>query len=320
MRKKRSDLLVGVVILIALVSFVAGIMWLKAFSFTQQMVNYTAVFSNIGGLQAGDPVTVNGLRKGTVAGIELYGSLVAVHFRLEKNVPFTDSAEVAVKNIGLMGERKVEISLSDKGTRFQPNEGRNVRQYIRGNFDSGIAEALGMLGDFMGDATALIDSVSSLLEQTLGSPEFKDFYDRTVVRLDTIIEVVDRLLETNEKKIDQIVNSLRTTTRNLDVIVADNRTGINNIVANADTLTARAADLMFDLDSLIADLQSITGKIDTGNGAIGQLINDSETIEELMRTVAKLDTLLGEVRDDGLRLRVRLGFGEKRRQKATGRQ
>jgi phospholipid/cholesterol/gamma-HCH transport system substrate-binding protein len=293
-------------------------MWLKAFSFTQKMVTYTAVFSNIGGLQSGDPVTVNGLRRGSVASRELRGSQVAVHFKLDSEVPFTDSAVVAVKNIGLMGERKVEIALSDKGTRFEPNEGRKVRQYIQGNFDSGIAEALGMLGNFMEDASALVDSVAVLLEATLGSPEFKDFYDRTVIRLDTIIEVVDRLLENNEKKVDQIVNSLRSTTRNLDVIVADNRTGINNIVANTDTLTARASELMFDLDSLLADLQSITSKIDTGNGAIGQLVNDSTTIKELMATMDKLDTLLNEVRDDGLKLRVKLGFGERKRQKAAG--
>jgi phospholipid/cholesterol/gamma-HCH transport system substrate-binding protein len=295
---------------------VGGIMWLKAFSFTKRMVNYTAVFSNIGGLQSGDPVTVNGLRRGTVASIELHGALVAVHFRLDQEVPFTDSSTIAVKNIGLMGERKIEISLSDKGTRFQPNEGRQVRQYIGGSFDSGIAEALGMLGDFMTDASALIDDVSLLLATTLGSPDFKDFYDRTVIRLDTIVEVVDRLLQNNDDKVDQIVSGLRSTTRNLDLIVAQNRSGIGNIVSNTDTLTAKAADLMFDLDSLLIDLKSITAKIDTGSGAVGQLINDSTTMEDLMATVAKLDTLLNEVRDDGLRLRVRLGFGDRKKRRA----
>ena len=318
MRKRRSDLLVGIVILAALVLLIGGIMWLKAFSFTKQMVTYTAVFSNIGGLQVGDPVAVNGLKKGAVAGIELYGSLVAVHFKLDKEVPFTDSAVVAVKNVGLMGERKVEISLSPNGTRWEPNDGKKVRQYIKGNFDSGIAEAIGMLGDFMTDASALVDSVSILLETTLNSPEFKDFFDRTVVRLDTIIEVVDRLLKNNDEKVDQIIGSLKTTTKNLDAIVVKNKSGINNIVENADSLTNRAADLMIDLDSLLGDLKSITSKIDTGNGSVGQLINDSTTVDELMTTVAKLDTLLNEVRDDGLRLRVKLGFGDKKKRKAEG--
>ena len=316
MRKKRADLLVGIVILAAIVMLVAGIMWLKAFSFTQRMVYYTGLFSNIGGLQAGDPVTVNGLRKGTVARIELHGSLVAVHFRLDSEVYFTDSCQVTVKNVGLMGERKVDIMLSGKGTRRQPNLSRTeVREYIRGNFDSGIAEALGMLGDFMGDASALVEDVSTILEQTLGNDEFMDFWDRTVVRLDTIVEVVDRLIQNNDASINHIVRDLRSTTRTLDNIVVQNRSGINNIVANADTLTDRAANLMFDLDSLLVDLRNITSKIDTGGGSIGHLLNDATTIEELMATIAVLDTLLGEVREDGLRLRVRLGFGERRRER-----
>ncbi|MDR0304546.1 MAG: MlaD family protein [Chitinispirillales bacterium] len=312
MRKSRSDLLVGIVILTALVALIAGIMWLKAYSFTQKMVDYTAVFSNIGGLQPGDPVAVNGLKKGTISSIELYGSLVAVHFKLEKNVPFTDSAVVTVKNIGLMGERKVEISLSDNGTLYLPDEGKRVRQYIKGKFDSGIAEALGMLGNFVEDASALVDSVSALLSVTLGSKEFKDFYDRTVVRLDTIVEVVDRILEHNDRKVDNIVSSLQRTTKNLDEIVSGNKTGINSIVVNTDSLTNRAADLMFDLDSLLFDLRSITGKIDSGNGTVGQLVNDSTTIEELMKTVEKLDVLINEVQSYGLKLRIKLGFGEKR--------
>jgi phospholipid/cholesterol/gamma-HCH transport system substrate-binding protein len=300
------------VILTALVALIAGIMWLKAYSFTQKMVDYTAVFSNIGGLQPGDPVAVNGLKKGTISSIELYGSLVAVHFKLEKNVPFTDSAVVTVKNIGLMGERKVEISLSDNGTLYLPDEGKRVRQYIKGKFDSGIAEALGMLGNFVEDASALVDSVSALLSVTLGSKEFKDFYDRTVVRLDTIVEVVDRILEHNDRKVDNIVSSLQRTTKNLDEIVSGNKTGINSIVVNTDSLTNRAADLMFDLDSLLFDLRSITGKIDSGNGTVGQLVNDSTTIEELMKTVEKLDVLINEVQSYGLKLRIKLGFGEKR--------
>ena len=316
MKKSRSDLFVGVVILTALVLLVGGIMWLKAFSFTQKMVDFTAVFSNIGGLQTGDPVAVNGLKRGTVSRIELYGSLVAVHFKLDSEVPFTDSAIVTVKNIGLMGERKVEISLSENGTRYLPNQGKKVRQYIRGRFDSGIAEALGMLGDFMLDASELVDSVSSLLSATLGSPDFKDFYDRTVIRLDTIIEVADRILQNNDNKIDNIVNSLQRTTRNLDEIVAINKDGINSIVVNTDSLTDRAANLMLDLDSLLDDLRSITGKMDTGSGTIAKLVNDSTTIDELMETVAKLDTLINEVQDYGLKLRIKLGFGDKKNKKA----
>jgi phospholipid/cholesterol/gamma-HCH transport system substrate-binding protein len=319
LRRARSDLLVGIVILTALVVLIGGIMWLKAYSFTRQMVNYTAVFSNVGGLQTGDPVAVNGLKKGTVSSIELYGSLVAVRFKLDREVPFTDSAIVTVKNIGLMGERKVEISLSDRGVRYEPDEGRNIRQYIPGRFDSGIAEALGMLGDFMGDATALVDSVSSLLSATLGSSEFKDFYDRTVIRLDTIVEVVDRLLVNNDEKVNNIINGLQRTTRNLDAIVAENRGGISSIVSNTDSLTDRAANLMLDLDSLLLDLRSIAAKVDTGSGTIAQLINDSTTVEELKYTVAKLDTLIDEVQEYGLRLRVKLGFGDRKRKKEGNR-
>ena len=312
MRKRRSDLLVGVVILVAFVMLIGGIMWLKSFSFTQKMVSYTAVFSNIGGLQVGDPVSANGLKKGTVSSIELYGSLVAVRFKLDKTVPFTDSAVVTVKNIGLMGERKIEISLSDKGTLYIPDEKDNVSQYIKGNFDSGIAEAFGMIGDFMVDASGLVDSVSTLLAATLGSREFREFYYRTVIRLDTILDVVDRVLENNDDKVDYIVNSLQKTVKNIDVIITENKKGVKSIVTNTDSLTYRASDLMIELDTLLTDLRGISRKIERGKGTVGQLVNDSATINEVMKTLSKLDTLINEVEDYGLKLRIKLGHGDKK--------
>jgi len=66
-------------------------------------------------------------------------------------VPLTDSSKITVQNIGLMGERMVGVQLSGKGALCKPNgKGKNGTTYINGYFDTGIAEAMGMVGTVLG--------------------------------------------------------------------------------------------------------------------------------------------------------------------------
>jgi len=122
-------------------------------------------------------------------------------------------------------------------------------------------------------------------------------------------------LENNDEKVDYIIHSLQKTVKNLDVIITENKKGVKSIVSNTDSLTNRAADLMVELDTLLTDLRGITGKIDRGKGTVGQLVNDSATINEVMKTLSKLDTLINDVEDYGLKLRIKLGHGDKKNKK-----
>jgi len=85
------ELVVGGTILIALFILIAGVLWLKSTAITSTMVNYTILFPNVGTLQLGDPVVVNGVKKGKVHSIGLCGSKVAVLIKLEKDIVLTDS-------------------------------------------------------------------------------------------------------------------------------------------------------------------------------------------------------------------------------------
>ncbi len=312
LKKKQSDFIVGIVIFIALIILVAGVLWLKEMSFTRQMVTYTALFPNIGGLQKGDPVSANGVKKGVVSQIYLRKSEVAVEFKIDAEVLFTDSSRVTVKNVGLMGERKIEISLSPQGSKHLPDT-EEKQIFIKGFFDSGIAEAIGMLGDLMHDASGLLDTVEYIIGETIGDDEFITFFDNAVDRLDTITIMVDSLLAHNDQKINRIVQDVKVTTGNLRGIVQENRKPLSNIVTNAEDLTIDAKELVTELDTIINSVEHVISKIDTGNGTVGQLINNDQLIGELKQTLTNLDILLANAEEQGIKLRVKLGFGKNKK-------
>ena len=54
--------------------------------------------------------------------------------------------------------------------------------------------------------------------------------------------------------------------------------------------------LTVKLDSLRGSLQSVSGKIDRGQGTLGQLVNDPRLYEDTKVTVAELRALIADIK------------------------
>lgn len=317
MKKKKSDLVVGIVIFCALIILIAGVVWLKNIDLGSTSVGYTAIFPNVGGLQLGDPVTVNGVKgKGSVSKVYLKGDSVAVAFKIDSEVVITDSSRIKVVNVGLLGERKIEIYTNALGKPYTPDTETDTF-YIPGAFDYGIAEAIGMFGTIMEDAQGTLDTINYFIENTISSPEFVDFFGRTVTRVDTIVDLVDALLDDNDNSIKVMVNDLRIASRKLRTIVDSSDESIYAIAENFEQFSEQTLELGNSVDSLLDHLNSIAAKVDTGDGTVSELINGGEISDQVVKTLVAVDSLIDVTEDQGLKLRVKLGFGDRKRRRGS---
>lgn len=322
MKKSNMELVVGASIFLALFILIAGVLWLKEASLARKMGHYTVLFPNIGTLQVGDPVTVNGVKRGTAAKITLSGSKVAVVMKLDKEVVLTDSCDIRVQNIGLMGERMIGIRLSEKGTRIEPDT-KGKTSHIEGAFDSGIAEAMGMLGGVLANVMTLVDTVQCIINQTVGDTAFLTTFRHVVDRLDTISFLVEDLVAENKSDLDAIVSNLHAITKDTRELLAANAPHVNSMMENGAELTDKAKAIADKADNIASTVQSMMTDIEQGKGAVGKLMQDEKLVDDLKATILGLDTLVREINESGLRLRVKL-FGNrkyfrKNRQKQEGR-
>jgi phospholipid/cholesterol/gamma-HCH transport system substrate-binding protein len=301
------EMMVGASIFLALFILIAGVMWLKEVSFTRKTVEYTVLFPNVGALQIGDPVTVNGVKRGEVSRMYLHEGDVAVDIKVDKSINITDSSDVTVQNIGLMGERMVGIRLSTKGTAYTPNKDED-KTYIEGDFDSGIAEAMGMLGNVLTDVQILLVRVSDVMEKTIADPEFVTVFNGVVGRLDTVSLMVGGLLAENEPKLNRTMENLETLSNDVQGLLDANKDNIDEMIGDGSRLVDDAVSIAERVDSVVASLQSMVTDIENGEGSIGKLMDDEEFYDELKTTVSRLDTLVNDVNENGLKLRVKLGF------------
>lgn len=305
------DLIVGATILIALLILIVGVLWLKEALVARKMVSYTVLFSNVGTLQIGDPVMANGVTKGRVAAMYLRNDRVATVVDLEKDITITDSCRVVVQNIGLMGERGVGIQLAREGILFKPSRKKDTT-FVLGYFDTGIAEAMGMMGTVLSEVEELIANISSIMNNTVGDTTFFKLFHSLVNRLDTLTGVAEKLVVKNGPLVDNSVQNLNNASSQLKELIDKNGGHLGAILANSDALTSYSLTLAEKVDSLTTSIHGVIHEIENGQGALGMMIKDQGFSQNLRQTVADVDSLVNNVRNDALKLRIKLGFGKKK--------
>jgi phospholipid/cholesterol/gamma-HCH transport system substrate-binding protein len=304
-KKNKVELVVGGTIFIALFILIAGVLWLKGALVMENMVQYSVLFPNVGTLQAGDPVMVNGVKKGAVSLIALKGARVAVTFDLDKEVALTDASRITVQNIGLMGERMVGIQLDVTGKRITPNgKNKNDISYLEGNFDTGIAEAMGMIGTVLSDVRALVKNIERIVDGTVGDTLFFKQFKRIVSRLETVTETVESLIAENRPSIDRSVAAIERVTAEVNGLVDTNKHRINALVQDGSELGSKAVVITSRIDSLTMTLDAIMARLNKGEGTVGLLLKDERFYYDLKKTIVDLDTFITTANRKGVKLEI----------------
>lgn len=309
MKKTTMDLVVGASILGALCILIAGVLWLKEYSLTEKRCAYTVLFPNVGALQAGNPVMVNGITKGRVELIYLRENRVAAVVHIDRDVRLTDSCRVVVQNIGLMGERGIGIQLGQQGAPVQPSR-RNDTTFLQGYFDTGIAEAMGMMGTVLSQMETLLAAISNITAATVGDTAFIGLFHTLSRRLDTLTGETERLIARNGPAVDSSLRNLAEASSQMKTTLEKNSDRFSAIMANSERLSSDAITVVGKIDSLSASIQELVHGAQNGQGTIGMLLKDERFSADLRRAVEGIDSLSVQVKNHGLKVRLRLGFGK----------
>ena len=179
--------------------------------------------------------------------------------------------------------------------------------------DTGIAEAMGMLGAVLGEVQTLAGNLSSIVEQTIGDTSFISLFKTIIARLDTVTLAVQGLIKDNRVAIDRSIGNLQTLTDEAKQLLERNAPGIDSIVAHGETLSQRAVVIAESVDTITQSVHAILEQLDNEKSSVGKLIRDKELYHDMKKTIADLDTLVKNVREDALKLRIKFGFGKKRK-------
>ncbi len=283
---RRTEIQVGVTVLVALVVLLWGVTWLKEFGLQKRLTVWHVRFPQTGGLGASDEVLVNGIRKGAVSKLQLAGDQVVVDLSLASDVRLTTDSRVAIRNVGLMGEKIIAVDLSLTGRPY------TARDTISGIFEQGLPEVLANLG---GTMTA-IDRLAHDLEIVSGNLRANGDLEKTLANFRSTSEEIHAAVADNRELLHRTLTDASEAAGAAKELTADRK---EQLVRTLDTIERSAQNierLSYRMDSLRAQVQVLANRVDKGDGTLGQLVNDRKLYDDVRASVSSLNALIEDVK------------------------
>lgn len=283
---RRTEIQVGITVLVALGVLLWGVTWLKELSLQRRVKVWHVRFPETGGLGASDEVQVNGIRKGAVNRIALENDHVVVDLALASDVQLTTDSRVAIRNVGLMGEKVIAVELRMTGTPY------TERDTIVGRYELGMGEVMAGVGTSMDAMDRLVRSLDGLAARLEKSGDV----DKTIANFRETSEELKAVMKENRKMLKQTIADAGAIAHTAKELTTDREAQLKRTLDSFERSATNLERLSGKIDSLRASIQSVTSKVDRGDGTLGKLVNDQQLYDDINESVKSLRAVLEDLK------------------------
>ncbi|MFD2518577.1 MlaD family protein [Salinimicrobium flavum] len=288
--KYTKEVKTALLALVAILLFIFGYSFLKGKNWFDSSRTFYAIYNDVEGLSPSSPVTINGLKVGSVTKIGFLDNTgkLLVTFNVDNNFPFSKNSIAQVYGGGLIGGKSLAI----------------VPDYEQG--------AQAKSGDTL--PSAIEEGLLELVNERLTPLQEK--VERVIVSTDSLINSFNQVMnpETREKLRTSIedlsitVASLKSTAGTANNIFSENSPKLNRTFTNLDEMSTNLNNfsdtlvgidlrkMTDDLEKAVANFEDMTNKLNEGEGTAARLINDPSVYENLDRATRQLDELIQDVK------------------------
>lgn len=283
---RRTEIQVGLTVLAAIAILGWGVSWLKEYSLARKVRVWQVSFPRTGGLGPSDEVQVNGMKMGSVKSMHLAGDHVLVELAIARDVTLTRESRISIRNVGLMGEKVIAVDLRSTGAPWA------AQDTIPGLYEKGMDE---VMSELAGTASSVKD-LTEQISQVVGAPGQQGAISGMMKNMQTTSEQIREMVSENRKALSIAVQNFAEASKTARTLTSERKEQLGSALDHFSSAAANLDRLSSRLDSLQIVLHSLTGKLDRGDGTLGQLVNDRKLYTNLSATVDSLRTLITDVK------------------------
>jgi len=294
--QRKTEIRVGITVLLGVIILLWILGWAKNFSITPTENTVKVQFSNTAGLEIGDAVTVNGVRKGFVEDLAIKGENVVVTLKIDNNVVLKEDAGFAVSMLDLMGGKKVEISPGSSGKLL------DYSQVQAGTFYADIPYVMSMVGTFQEDISSTISDLKitlTSLNNYLGDKKLNDDIKSSMSNLSEVTRKLNILIDENRDNLKKLTANTAELTEETKKFINENKESLNTSVKGLQSVLSNT-------DSLLAKLNIFTDELKNRQNNLGKIIYDEKIYDDLSQSLKQLNELtkimIEQLKDDGLKV------------------
>lgn len=300
----KREVKLAVTAIAAVIILIWGINFLKARALFDKNNVFYGVYERVDGLKVSSSVIYRGYSVGQVSSIRFIGQhfdKVLVEFSVGKKLEIPANTVAVIQSADLMGSKAINL---------QPGNSLEYAQSgdtLRTELDLGLMEQLNKqleplkkkAENIMVSLDTLLVSIQEIFDEG-GNGSLKSSLKsvgRTLDNVEQASGTLNQMLQNESARISEILEHVNSVTGNLENSNMNITRGLDNMAAISDSL--RAVNLnktIRQMNSILAQVDSVVGKINHGDGTLGEVINNDELYYNLTAVSDNLDKLLTEFR------------------------
>lgn len=304
--KIKKEIKLGILFTTALLLIIWGINYLKGKDIFTRQIAFYAVYDEVSGLLASNPVTVSGVKIGQVDRIRFMADgsgrvLIRAVVDRQIKIPVNSTAYIAASDI--FGYKELQIALGDNVNHIISGD------TLKGVFKPSFAEALAkQIEPLQEQATSFADRLDSIITSvnSILGPDNRVMINNSIQSLQLSLASIENTAQTIDKTIgnesarlahilemaESVISNIENNNESFDRII-HNFTDISDTLASEEVSStiANAAEALESLNRIVQ-------KIEHGEGSAGMLLNDDELYEKLKGSSAQLELLLEDIKNN----------------------
>ena len=290
---------IGFFVIVTVIALFFGVNYLKGINILNDNIEFYAVYENIGGLQVGSPVMVNGYKVGMVSNIDLLIDqnqklLVTINLGKKFDVPINTVCKIV--NQDLMGTKGIALILGDNDDLIF--SGDTLISGVEGSLQDEVNAQILPLKNKAEELISSIDSVMMIVTAVLNK-DTRDNLRNSLSSLDKTFELlsntmlkVDSMVDLNDERITKVIKNLVSISSNLESSNGE----IKNILMNFSSLSDSL--VKSDIGKVLQNVSDITSKINNGEGSIGLFLKDDKIYTNFEKSTRELASLLEDIKNN----------------------
>lgn len=275
----RTELQVGVLMILAFLGLVVGIFWISGARFGGDDLTIYVEAQDAGAIAEGATVTLRGVPVGSVEEVRLVQDGVILRLEASPGAALPADTRAAIESAGFLGQ--VGVSLRPGEAAENLASGDTIPAVSAPGLTQ-LADQLGSQADEVLQRTQRLLSDSLIASVETGAGAFAG----TMTELETV-------MERQSATIERLIQNLSAMSASLEQ--ATDGPELERTVRSIDSLTAQLAEASTTFDSSAESLDSILRKIDEGKGSMGRLVNDPILHDKMVAAMENVQAASEEV-------------------------
>lgn len=294
--QRKTELKVGIAVIIGIFLFIWILTWAKSFSLSANDKIVNVSFKNVSGLEIGDEVTINGVKKGFVDDLKVQNDDVIVKLSIENDVKIKEDAMFRIAMLDLMGGKKVEI---------YPGVSPQLIDYSKiqtGSFTADIASVMSMVGGAQEDINSSIKDVKitlNALNNYLTDKQLNQNIKSSVDNLSEASRKLNLMMDENRENLKKLIGNSVELSEEAKVFLSKNKDELGNSFKEMKILLEKT-------NSLVTKANDFADEIKNKKNNVGKLLYDDELYTSLTKSITQLNELtnliLEQLKGDGFKV------------------